>query len=359
MKPNRSKTVEEYKLVSSFERVRATLLEEQYADRLDRPLAYWALPNDRRLPLAFLGHSLRSLLETPFEELSSTPGIGHKKIGSLVKLLARATKDHPPEMPQEADRMVAPQTVPSAAPASTAADGQQFDPTMVSEALWMLWRDAVRDGGQQHEKLGRLAPSLQSLPTVIWHTPLGEYIDRTVSEIRNLKTHGEKRVRVILEVYYVVHEMLATAGSQDHLAIRLAPRFILPIEQWINGLLASERVPSEEQIERHFVRPMLEQIHVDAGPTIARLAEGRLGTDGTPQSVRQQSRRMAVTRARVYQLLDDCGKVMNVRWPEGRHLLAALTAHLQTLEAGSDELRLYHAAIELFYPTHDRETENS
>ena len=358
MKPIRSKTVEEYKLVSSFERVRKALLEDRYADRLDRPLAYWALPNDRRLPLAFLGHSLRSLLETPFEELSSTSGIGQKKIASLVKLLSRATKDHPPEMPHEVARLAPLPAAPVGAPEGSSVDGQSFDPALVSEALWVLWRDAVRSSGQQHEKLGRLAPSLQALPTVIWHTPLGEYIDRTVDEIRHLKTHGEKRVRVILEIYYVVHEVLATAGSQDHLSIRLMPRFVLPIEQWLNELLAAERVPDEAEIKAKLVQPMLEQIHVDAGPTIARLAEGRLGTEGSPQSVRQQARRMAVTRARVYQLLDDCSKVMSVRWPEGRHLLAALTDHLRTLEADADQLRLYNAAIELFYPTHDGEIEN-
>ena len=349
------------------ERVRTTLLDEQYADRLEQPLAYWALPNDRRLPLAFLGHSLRSLLDTPFDELCSTPGIGHKKIGSLVKLLARATKDHPPEMPDDIAWPASPSVAPSAAPQSPSTDGKDFDPTLVSEALWTLWCDAVRNSGQQHEKLGRLATTLQSLPTVIWHTPLNDYIGHSVTEIRNMKTHGEKRVRVILEAFYVVHEILAVAGSQGHLSIRLAPKFILPIEQWISELLAGERVPSEEEVKQHFVRPMLRQIQVDAGPTIARLSEGRLGTDGAPQSVRQQARRMAVTRARVYQLLDDCSKVMNVRWPDGRHLLAALSDHLQKLDAANnaaandndaDQQRLFQAGIELFYPTHDRETEN-
>lgn len=383
MKPIRSKTVEEYKLTSSFERVRTTLLEEQYADRMDQPLAYWALPNDRRLPLALLGHSLRSLLDTPFEELCSAPGIGNKKIGSLVKLLGRATKDHPPEMPHDvarpAVRSAAPSPVPQSPSAqspslqspsaqSASADRKNFDPAMVSEALWSVWRDAVHNSGQQHEKLGRIAATLQALPTVIWHTPLSDYIDHSVDEIRHMKTHGEKRVRVILEAFYVVHEVLAAAGSQDHLSIRLTPKFILPIEQWIGELLAGERVPSEEDVKQHFVRPMLQQIQVDAGPTIARLSEGRLGTDGTPQSVRQQARRMAVTRARVYQLLDDCSKVMDVRWPEGRHLLAALSTHLQKLTADNDNndsdnndadpLRLFQAGIELFFPTHERETEN-
>ena len=67
------------------------------------------------------------------------------------------------------------------------------------------------------EKLGRLAPTLLALPTVIWHTPLEYYMQYSVSEIRQLKTHGEKRVRVVLEVFYIAHEILADAGTrQDH-----------------------------------------------------------------------------------------------------------------------------------------------
>ncbi|MFI4876620.1 MAG: hypothetical protein ACIALR_14820, partial [Blastopirellula sp. JB062] len=54
------------------------------------------------------------------------------------------------------------------------------------------------------------------------------------------------------------------------------------------------------------------------------LAVGRLGLGGKPQSVRMQARMLGVTRARIYQLLEDCSKVMSVRWPEGQALLAAL-----------------------------------
>ena len=92
-------SAEDYKIVSSFQSLRKTLMEDKFADRLEKPLAYWALPNDRRLPLAFLGRTIKDLLETPFEELSATPGIGQKKISSLVKLLSRATKDQPPAVP--------------------------------------------------------------------------------------------------------------------------------------------------------------------------------------------------------------------------------------------------------------------
>src|SRR5580692_6337334 len=87
-------TAEEYKLVSGFQTLRRALLNDGNPERLERPLAYWALPNDRRLPLAFLGRPLRILLQTPFEELVATPGIGRKKISTLMKLLGRAARDH-------------------------------------------------------------------------------------------------------------------------------------------------------------------------------------------------------------------------------------------------------------------------
>ena len=86
-------------VVSRFESLRKILLSEQYADHLKKPLAYWALPTDRRLPLAFLGRTLEDLLRTPFSELTNTPGIGQKKICSFVKLLARAANTDPAELP--------------------------------------------------------------------------------------------------------------------------------------------------------------------------------------------------------------------------------------------------------------------
>ena len=48
MKMNRSSVVLEYRLVSSFEEVRAKLLSEEWADRLDKPLAFWACPRTGR-----------------------------------------------------------------------------------------------------------------------------------------------------------------------------------------------------------------------------------------------------------------------------------------------------------------------
>ena len=345
---NKVTSVEDYKIVSSFQSLRKTLMDDKFADRLEKPLAYWALPNDRRLPLAFLGRTIKDLLATPFEELSATPGIGQKKISSLVKLLSRATKDHPPAVPFGLAELN--EGKKGAAVEKPRRQGTGFDPSIVSEALWSQWQQTVIDCGLGREKLGRLAPTLQALPTVIWHTPLSYYVDHTVAEIRQLKTHGEKRVRVVLEVFYLAHEMLASAGTAGHLTLAIVPAFIKPIENWIAGVLSEPGIPTRDDVRDHLTVPLLDQIHIDSGPTIHGLSEARLGIHGPPQSVRQQAKRMGVTRARVYQLLEECGRGMEVRWPQGQHQLAQLAAKLHAEAGAQDDLTLFDATRELFYP---------
>src|SRR4051812_39838703 len=153
------------KLASNYESLRATLLTDQYAARLSRPLAFWALPSDRRLPTAFLGRTLRDLLGQSFEQLAATAGIGRKKLETFIKLLVRATKEDAAEAEVE--------NLPGAdeSPADGRDENGQFDPLRVSEMVWMKWRETVRRHGVGGEKLGRLTPSLQSLPSVVWNTP--------------------------------------------------------------------------------------------------------------------------------------------------------------------------------------------
>jgi hypothetical protein len=348
MKSHKVTSAEDYKIVSSFQSLRKTLLEDKFADRLEKPLAYWAMPNDRRLPLAFLGRTIKDLLDTPFEELSATPGIGQKKISSLVKLLSRATKDHPPAIPfgmnDLADAKRAAEKI------ATKKPKVNFDPAIVSEALWTQWLETARKHGVGRELLGRLAPTLQALPTVIWQTPLEFYMQYSVSEIRQLKTHGEKRVRVVLEVFHIVHEMLVDVSCDRHLSVHLVPKFIEPLEDCIAEWMNQNEIPSPDEIRQQLTIPLLDQLQIDTGDVIHQLSCGRLGIDGPPQSVRQQSKQMGVTRARVYQLLEDCARVMDVRWPNGKTLLARLCHKFQTEATPDTDLKLLLATVELFYP---------
>jgi len=221
------------------------------------------------------------------------------------------------------------------------------------------WRDVVKQHNIGHIKLGRLAPTLQALPTVIWHTPIDEYMDRTVAEIRALKTHGEKRVRVILEVFCVAYEALSEGGSSEEMAARLKPKFIAPLEAWIRGALQAPEAPSVAEVTRNFVMPLLNQLSIDAGSTIHRLAEERLGINGSPQSVRNQAKRLGITRARVYQLLEDGGKIMEVRWPEGEGLVRQLAAKITSEVTDKGSLKQFNDTVELFYPSKSAATEEN
>ena len=190
----------DYKLASSFETVRNLLLQDKFRDRLSKPLAYWALPNDRRLPLAFLNRSIGDLINTPFEELTATPGVGQKKISSLVKLLMRATKDQPPTVPFGLSELSDQEQVRIDA-------GSEFNPSLVSEALWSEWTAVVRKLELGDETLGRVAESLSSMPTVIWTKKLSDYENLTLSQIRGLRTHGEKRVQCVMRVFHRVYQI--------------------------------------------------------------------------------------------------------------------------------------------------------
>ena len=348
----KASSVEDFKQISNFQSLRKTLLDDHQTNRLERPLAYWALPNDRRLPLAFLGRPLGELLETPFEHLAATPGIGRKKIASMLKLLARAAKE-----PAGKDGAVEPDRVDESKLLSErAAARKSFDPATVSEAMWEKWRETVRQHDLRHEALGKLAPSLQDLPTVIWRAPLSTYLDYSVAEMRQLKTYGEKRVRVVLEVFHAVQEAVGQTRLKSHLTLRLIPKFVVPLENWLAECLDEPHKVSPESVRECLAIPLVEQVQIDCGSTVARLVEGRLGIHAAPQNVRTQAKRMGVTRARVYQLLEECEQAIEVRWPQGRCLLTLLRQKGESTSQPVEGFDALATVADLFFPQNSGST---
>lgn len=350
MRLGKTSSLEELQVISRFEGLRKILLSEPYVEHIDKPLAYWALPTDRRLPLAFLGRTLRDLLQTPFLELTATPGIGQKKIRSFVSLLARVANTSPAELPVE---QPAPSPVGHVPDSNGNGAASGFDPGAVSEVVWAQWRATIVRHGLEDELLGRFAPSLKNMTRVIWNSPLGAYAHRTLNEIRGMKTHGEKRVRAILEVFHSLHALAANMGSQEHLVVRIVPRRIAEAEDWIHRKLQTPGLIAPEEIAQRLIHPLLEQIQTDATQQITTLAENRLGIHGPIASVRQAARSMGLTRARVYQLLNEINDIMSVRWPNGRHQVYELSDKLhREVQPGESapDLSQFRAAIELFYP---------
>jgi hypothetical protein len=225
-----------------------------------------------------------------------------------------------------------------------------FDPALVSESSWQAWRDAVLRNGLQKEPLGRFAATLLDLPRVVWTTPLETYAALSLSEIRPLKTHGEKRVRVVVEIFGCLYRILGSGAPVEHLSVRIQPQFVRPVEDWFREVLDNSIFPSPDEIRTRFVEPLLSQVRVDAGDQIAGLAASRLGLGSMGPSVKQVAKKMNLTRARVYQLLNDIQAIMAVRWPEGLPLVGELRARLYSDAQEPEQIELFEAAVDLFFP---------
>ena len=351
MRSEKVLSVEEVQVVGRFESLRDSLLLDRYAQHRNKPLAYWALPTDRRLPLALVRRTLDDLLGTPFAELSAIPGVGQKKILAFLTLLARAAATDPSEL--AAAEPGNGRSTPAGKPSTNG-----FDPATVSEVNWAQWRASVAQRGLGSEALGQFAPSLRNVTRVIWDTPLSAYADTTLEQLRSMKTHGQKRVRAILEVFYNLHQLVAEMGHRDHLVVRLVPRLIDGVESWILRTMQTPGLPSVEEIRQHFLSPLLEQIRIDTSAQITDIVENRLGIHGPPIGVRKAAETLGLTRARVYQLLNEAAEVIQVRWPGGRHQVLPLCDKFQAELNGTPDppnLEQFHTAVELFYPGSRRE----
>jgi hypothetical protein len=345
MKARTMISVEFVKLQTYFADIRETLLQLDHDKTRTKPLVFWALPGDRHLPAIFLNRSVGELLATPFEQLIATPGVGEKKIRSLLHLLGRAA---------DSDRQEMAQLDPVALDDNLNGNGNRrvvtdLDPDTVSELEWAKWRQTIRKRKLIHHRLGQMAASLQTLPTVIWNTPLSAYLDYTIDEMRQLKTHGKKRVRAILGVFGHIHHLLAEVSSDSHLAIRLVPDFVLPVEAWVTTAVDRTDVTTEE-LRKAVTEPLIGQLRIDVRSLVSDLAELRLAVDHDQTwSVQTQAKRMGITRARIYQLLEECSRVMHVRWPEGRALIHQLNRSWQTADSPSPAKSALQAVCEVFF----------
>lgn len=326
----------DYSVRAQFDDLCRRLQELPQAERLDKPIGYWALAGDRRLPYALLERRVREIIQTPFAELSRTPGIGKKKMASLVMLLSRVLADN-------------------AAPAIEVAEKPSpitdtFSWEMVAESHWELWRQTVRAHHLSALPLGRFAMSLQSIPSVIWNSPLATYLDTSLSEMQDMKAHGDKRIRGVVEVFFHIHRALGESRPARHLSVALRPAFSVAIEQWLLESLHRDDMPTLQDIRHNLALPILNQIELDGGEIIGRLAAGRLGIENPPESVIEQAERLQLTRARVYQLLDVCADIMAVRWPEARWPLAGLSQRLGGPSDGDPRREMMRILLSLVFP---------
>ena len=221
MRLGKTVSVEELQIVSRFEGLRKMLLSETYADHLDKPLAYWALPTDRRLPLAFLGARCAICWARRLSNCRPRRASGGRRSPRSSSCWPAPPTPIPPNCP--------PKSSIRSPTAQRPVDGDPADQRRLRSDQHLRGDVGAVAGsvvrhGLTGETLGRFAPSLQNMTRVIWNTPLGAYTSSTLAEIRAMKTHGEKRIRALLEVFHAVHTIVAGMGTQEHLVVRIVPR---------------------------------------------------------------------------------------------------------------------------------------
>lgn len=319
----------DYRLVAGFEAARRRLQAMDLAADGDKPLGYWALPSDRHLPLALVDRKLSDVLSAPFDDLRATPSVGPKKLTALITLLNRAalprTNGHCHEPP--------------------AAAGETE--SGVSEADWSRLRASIVRHGLGNETLGRFAVHLCDLPRAMWQTPLHAYAALSLAEIRVLKTHGEKRIAAVVEVFERLHAVVSQLESCRHLAVRIVPRFIEEIEAWAGGRFPDPTPLEADELRAAVVGPLLRQVADDAREPLGRLVECRLPPRNL--SVQRTARELGLTRGRIYELLNDLRTIFDVRWPDGATLVLRLRERAAGESPGSAACVLLDSMIDLCF----------
>ena len=329
---------------NEYERLVAKLRDADYSDLHDQLLVFWTRPKDRRLPLVFMEWPLKKLLKLRFDEVQSTPGVGAKKVIGLISLLRRISENG------DADVSAAVEQDSNHEPPSGSGTPEVFDVAGVSEAQWHEWCETVERLELMQVPIGRVARSLNEVPMVIWDTPLGNYKGHTLAEIRRMKTHGQKRVRIVVEAFWTVHRSLGSATPEQHVHLDVVPRFVRQLEFWIDNQLTVDAEPSRSEVQDGLIKPLLAQLETDVGDRIAQLVANRLGMNGEPMSVRSQAQEIGVTRARIYQWLEDCASAMHIRWPSGRWKMRALREKSDQYGESSYAREMLTTIGDIFFP---------
>jgi len=345
---------ENIQVVPQYEQLRDLLSQENYVLHRTKPLAFWALPTDRRLPLALLDRPLGDLLQIPFEDICRTPSIGEKKIISLLTLLMRAVQTKKEEIPEKNQLKISGDEQKRL----FLEDNEVFsDSTYVSEFQWQKWKKIIAEYGLQDEKLGRLCPTLNELTRVIWNNTFGYYCSKSLTELRDIRTHGEKRITAILKIFHNVCGIVGKLETSKHLITRFVPRNIYHVENWTLQVLMKRGLPTQDEIDANYIFPLLEQLKIDSTPQVYELAHNRVGLSGDITSIRQASRTFQLARARIYQLLNEINDIAVTRWHNGRLLTSLLRNKFlrESSEQHNPEFARFHAAAELFFPWGRRE----
>ena len=327
----------------------------------EEPLELWVLPSDRHLPSTLIGLPLRHILSTPYSHLAQTRGVGQSKLDKLVSLLERAVNHLKVSTNDSNSFPDSVNSIPNSGPkveTSSTLDGlagnvttppETFDLETLDEGTWTLICNRIKSHGLAQYPIGRFAASLDDLPRGLWAQPLEIFVSKSLFELNQLPGYGEQRIGCVMKVILFLAGVVSNCPTHSHLRFQVYPVSINGITSWINRILRQEEVPDHISLCQHFVLPLLRQLEIDLGSQVAEMVERRLGVDGNPETLQQVAEHFELTRERIRQLTSRAPQVMQIRWPEGKHLLDDFYDKFRSSSNADEHIELIHRTMDMLF----------
>lgn len=314
---------------SRYEDARRVFSESKDHWLAGEPLERWSRPSDLHLPSSLIVLPLRDLLEKPYHVLLQTKGVGEAKLEKLVVLVERALKDfvcNDESMVFENGNCAHLVAKPTATCTPTTAFPNEADisPSRLTPAVWQETCLYLKRHSLEGYPLGRFAETLDDIPRSLWSVPLSEFVNNSLNELSKLKGYGERRITKVLDVLLNTAKLISGFPAQTHLGIMVFPARIGRVSSWINRMLHEDRLTDYATLCKHFVLPILRQLECDLGSPQAAMIERRLGVGVEAGTLQDIAENFGLTRERIRQVSLRAQEVMEIRWPQGKHLLGDL-----------------------------------
>lgn len=219
----------------------------------------------------------------------------------------------------------------------------------LTPTTWRNIRQFIQQHSLEHYPLGRFSETLDELPRGLWNCPLSDFVEHSIGELKQLKGYGDQRIASVLKVLVTTARLVAECPSDTHLAIKVFPARIERITSWINRVLHEDQLPDYSSLCQHFVIPLLHQLEHDLGSQPAEMIERRLGIESEPETLDQIGESFGLTRERIRQLTLRAPEVMEVRWPEGKHLLDDFFEKFRTSGEAVRHVELIRRTLNLLF----------
>lgn len=272
-----------------------------------------ARSDDRFLPQAIARSTVQEILDLSYDQLDRIPGVGSVKIENMVCVLerefARTEAAQQRDLPDERNDSIGASTADAMPP-------------------WEECLQRIVDCGLGGTTLGRVVPSLKSIPRLLWSNRFDKYDGLSEREITELDGHGPHSITELKSAFIAVAEHLPASETNGALRIDLTQALIADARARAVDLLSDLSQDGATSKVDELIRCLIRQIERDLHGRAADIAGDCIGIGAPPATLSQAAAHFDLSYERIRQVLGNVREALQLRWPEGRQMLAVLSTHL-------------------------------